>query len=269
MKAESTTVSLFAFASAFAALPDPPKPLVDSPHPLITEVLFAVPKQGDANSDGERQVGGDEFIELVNPHEKSLNLKGYTLLDRNEPDKGQFKFVFPDFTLEPGKVVVVFNGCDQQWADSAGDQDRAPRKGLDAFHGAFVFTAHAKSGMVSFANDGDSVLLVAPKGQPVEAVYWGDCDPMPPKETPLIEKSPEPRGGSIQRESMTGRFAPHTRLNGLPFSPGMFPLSDDDTKPGSDPATDPSAKPADDPKPAVTSPPSKPAKKPPKSNPSR
>lgn len=247
-------------------LVDPPKPLVDSPHPLISEVLFAVPKQGDANGDGERQVAGDEFIELVNPHEESINLKGYALLDRNEPDKGQFKFVFPDFTLEPGKVVVVFNGCDQTWTDNVGDAEHAPSRGLDAFNGAFVFTARAKSGMTSFSNDGDSVLLVAPKGQPVEAIYWGDCDPMPPKDTPLIEKAPEPRGGSIQRESMNGKLAPHTRLNGLAFSPGTFPLSDDDEK---NPENNPGAKPAEDPKPADQNTPSKPAKKPPKTTPPR
>jgi hypothetical protein len=234
----NTAMILLATASVLSSQADPPKPLVDSPHPLITEVLFAVPKQGDANGDGERQVAGDEFVELVNPHDKPINLKGYALIDRNEPDKSQFKFVFPDFTLEPGGVVLVFNGHDQSWAGSVGRMEAAPSKGLDRFGGAFVFTAQCKSGMVSFANDGDFVLLITPKGQPVHAIHWGDCDPMPPTDTALVEKAPEPRGGSVQRDTLTGKLVPHTRLNGLAFSPGVFPLSDDDTVPAGKPGDD-------------------------------
>jgi hypothetical protein len=179
-------VLVFAPAASSLAIADPPKPLVDFPHPLITEVLFNVPREGDANGDGARQVGGDEFIELTNPHDQAISLKGYALLDRNEPDKGQFKFVFPDLTLEPGQVAVVFNGCDQEWAGGIGDTETIPKRGLDGFGGAFVFTARCKSGMCSFANDGDFVMLVAPKGAPVHAITWGDSDPPPPKATPLI-----------------------------------------------------------------------------------
>ena len=57
--------------------------LVPAPHPLITEVLAAVPSgpRGDANGDGTRDAIGDEFIELVNPHDKPIQLKGYMLVD--------------------------------------------------------------------------------------------------------------------------------------------------------------------------------------------
>jgi len=81
-----------------------PPPRLD---PIITEVLYAVPTyEGDANRDGERNATGDEFIELTNPHDTPIQLRGYTLTDRNAPDKGQMKFVFPTLTLEPGEVVV-------------------------------------------------------------------------------------------------------------------------------------------------------------------
>lgn len=56
---------------------------VPFPHPLITEVLFNVPKgaAGDANGDGTRDAVGDEFVELINPHDKPIQLKGYVLSD--------------------------------------------------------------------------------------------------------------------------------------------------------------------------------------------
>ncbi|MFA6045777.1 MAG: hypothetical protein WC718_12405 [Phycisphaerales bacterium] len=56
---------------------------VPFPHPLITEVLFNVPTgaKGDANGDGTRDAVGDEFVELINPHDKPIDLKGYVLTD--------------------------------------------------------------------------------------------------------------------------------------------------------------------------------------------
>lgn len=60
---------------------EPAKGLVEFPHPLITEVYFAVGPGmgGDASGDGEREANGDEFVELVNPHDKPIQLKGYTI----------------------------------------------------------------------------------------------------------------------------------------------------------------------------------------------
>lgn len=60
-------------------------------HPTITEVLYAVPgrAEGDANKDGKRSSGGDEFVELVNLSDKPIDLKGYKLLDSNAWDAEQ------------------------------------------------------------------------------------------------------------------------------------------------------------------------------------
>ncbi len=78
MGAALLVVSLVAFCSAAAA-----QPPVKEPHPLITEILYAVPPgaAGDAGQDGKRSATGDEFIELFNPHDKPINLKGYVLVD--------------------------------------------------------------------------------------------------------------------------------------------------------------------------------------------
>src|SRR5437870_5538652 len=63
---------LFLAAAANAQISTP-----TFPHPLITEILYAVPsgERGDANADGTRDAVGDEFIELTNPHDKPIQLK--------------------------------------------------------------------------------------------------------------------------------------------------------------------------------------------------
>src|SRR6185436_1093444 len=99
-------------------------------------VLYAVPKEGDADQDGTRSATGDEFIELVNPHDKPINLKGYSLSDgkwqekpqpKNDkpaakpdskgkqgekpksdssghrPEESRIHFVFPELMLQPGE----------------------------------------------------------------------------------------------------------------------------------------------------------------------
>ncbi|MCU0688782.1 MAG: lamin tail domain-containing protein, partial [Phycisphaerales bacterium] len=131
------------------------KAKVSYPFPLITEVLYAVPTGGEgvANGDGVRHATGDEFIEIVNPHERPIEIGGFTLSDKraSERDKkggmksGAVRFTFPRCTLKPGQVAVVFNGCEAKWEQingpdgkvvgSAyiGDQTTAPAGGHPAF----------------------------------------------------------------------------------------------------------------------------------------
>ncbi len=180
------------------------KPAVPFPHPIITEVLYAVPPgaAGDANKDGKREVCGDEFVELVNPHERPIQLFGYTLTDSQEAGKGQMKFTFPAMELPPGGVVVVFNGMNSTWAGPVGDSkspppplppvapvatpgtDKAPGaeggKGPgknDLFGGGWVFTMKNSNSKVALGNTGDQVLLSAPDNTPVQRVYWSEEGP--------------------------------------------------------------------------------------------
>ena len=78
----ASTLVMGSLGSAVAAAAADPGSL-PFPHPLITEVLYAVPSgdRGDANGDGTRDAVGDEFIELVNLHDRPIQLKGYTLMD--------------------------------------------------------------------------------------------------------------------------------------------------------------------------------------------
>lgn len=207
-----------------ASTPPPgPQPLVPSPHPLITEVLFAVPtgEKGDANGDGKRDVAGDEFIELVNPHAQPIELGGYRLGDRSAGKKDALVFTFPACRVLPGQVVVVFNGHKSTFDGPVGDAGRAPTMPNDRFHQALVFTMNNTKSRVGLANGGDMVVLSAPDGHVVEVVSWGQFDEKPPA-SPLAESAPATAKGSVTRQSLTGPFIAHDGL-GVPFSPGEFP----------------------------------------------
>lgn len=216
----------------FGPPPAPPDPY---PHPIISEVLFAVPTEaGDANRDGRRHATGDEFVELVNWTDAPINLKGYTLTDRNAPEKGQFKFVFPAFELPPGGVVVVFNGLEQKWSGPVGDDERPPTSAHPDFGDAWVFTARNDSDHVGFGNGGDWILLTSPTGEALSCLIWGDVPDKPPIEERLLNKVEVPRGCSVQRDTKTGEFVAHIRLGTkderAPMSPGVFPWPRADSK---------------------------------------
>ncbi len=182
----------------FLLAPPDLMPPLPYPHPVITEVLYAVPtKVGDANRDGTRDSAGDEFIELINPHDRPINLKGYSVSDSGE-GKARFKFTFPAVSLEPGQVVVVFNGSDAKMTGPVGDAKLAPTEGHPGFHGALVFNAKMPSSRASWANKSDYALLNAPNGSPLECVYWGD-EKKPPANCGLCEEAPVVSRGSVQR----------------------------------------------------------------------
>lgn len=255
-------IALLLIVAAIAV--EPPKPLVDCPHPLITEVLYAVPtgEAGDVNGDGSRETNGDEFVELVNPHERAINLRGYVLSGKSSDDpKKKFKtlrFVFPGVTLQPGEVAVVFNGHGQKWTGPVGDTARAPEGGNERFAGARVFTMNVDSAKLGFSNKADYVMLAAPDGELVECVKWGDIKT--PEKVKLVEIAPEATRGSVMRRTADGSLEPHPAIDGKRFSPGKFPID----APGPTPPVQPSgaAPPSLPPNPAVAPPtPTKPPAK--------
>ena len=190
---------------------------------MITEVLYNVPTvEGDANADGTRQVAGDEFVEIVNPHDRPIRLGGYTIRDRNAPDQGQLKFTFPEMTLRPGEVAVVFNGHDQSWKAPAGTEKQAPTGPHPRFDGAYVLTMQNKESRTALANGGDYVLLSAPTGERVHLVWWGRFDEELP-EAALVEQATDIGRGSAAREDVGADLVAHTSLLELPCSPGRFP----------------------------------------------
>ncbi|MFZ2875099.1 MAG: lamin tail domain-containing protein [Phycisphaerales bacterium] len=293
------TLTLIAFLALQPGGPAPQPAKAAGPHPTITEVLYDVPGRlaGDANQDGKRTSGGDEFIELANLSSTPINLKGYTVLDSNAweareeslggaapdgratpatptpsapaeptsptgkkppanpstqppPDDGwhtaprekqpyespgqHVRFTFPDLTLKPGEVVVVFNGMDSRVPGAVGTADAAAGAN-SAFAGARVFSMKTMSQYAAFGNDGDWVMLLAPDGTPLQAISWG---------SPKVEARPgsasiwteAPVGeGSVQLDRASGKFLLHRTLlknpRGPLFSPGEFGESPDAAKP--------------------------------------
>lgn len=266
--------------AAGAALAKPP---ISYPHPLITEVLYAVPTgdEGDADKDGDRSATGDEFVELYNPHDRPIQLKGYTVCDgtpveafekkstsgkgsngkssgsqnrgksngkaeKNPDSKSQkdadskedasgkkdgpktsLRFVFPDFELKPGEVVVLFNGYEQKIPGPVGTKDRAPASKNEKFGNAWVFTMSVESRFVAFNNKGDCVAINDQSGATIEVVTWGKPSKEPPSGALLTEKAPEAKG-SVQRVGLTSKLVEHEEMTWSKgggrelFSPGVF-----------------------------------------------
>lgn len=81
---------------------------------IISEVLADVPPddastaavEGDANRDGVRNSGDDEFVELFNPSDSPVDLSGVRVADATAD-----RYTFPAGTsLEAGRSLVVFGG---------------------------------------------------------------------------------------------------------------------------------------------------------------
>jgi hypothetical protein len=239
---------------------DAPIPAVAFPHPMISEVLFAVPtgNDGDANKDGKRQVSGDEFVELVNPHDRAIELRGYTLTDGSANVKTQLRFTFPAMILPAHAAVVVFNGHDSKIPGPVGDAKGAPVAVNENFHKAAVFSMHVLSSRVSFSNAGDAACLKAPDGKPVQRVRWGKADEKAGGSGfALDEVAPVTSKGSVQRDGVgkDGAWKVHTEIDAAPFSPGQFGPTRSPSNPPA-PTSPPAATPV---QPSAPSPPLTPA----------
>ncbi len=228
------------------------------PHPLITEVLFAVPTgdAGDANRDGQRQVAGDEFVELINPHVQAISLRGYTLMNRPTGSGGtaSVRFTFPAMTLEPGQVVVVFNGHDSNIPGPVGTSRAAPTSRNPNFGEAWVFSMQAPSTRSAFTNSGDWVSLHAPgpglrPGDPVQVVRWGRPDGTPPP-APLIEDAPSNAKGSVTRRTLAGGWVSSDAIDAQAFSPGLWSDAERPARPAPAPSPAPDPTPTGAPAPA-------------------
>jgi uncharacterized protein (TIGR03437 family) len=90
---------------------------------IISEVLADVPPddastaavEGDANRDGIRNSGDDEFVELFNPSDSPVDLSGVRVADATGD-----RHTFPaGTTLEAGRALVVFGGGNPPTDDPA------------------------------------------------------------------------------------------------------------------------------------------------------
>ena len=119
---------------------------------LITEILADPPTglAGDANNDGTRSSSGDEFVELFNPDDLTVDLTGWTLADAAE-----IRHTFAaGVVLDPYQYLVVFG---------AGTPDLP---GIQALTGS--------TGSLSLNNSADSVSLFNAAGVLIDSVTYDD-----------------------------------------------------------------------------------------------
>ena len=228
--AAALTLTLAASASRAQTQDDHPIP---APHPVITEVLFAVPEgddAGDANKDGFRHSSGDQFYELTNPHDQTIDVGGYRLSNERPDDRLSLAFTVPEgTTLKPGQSLVVFNGHMQVKAMPRpfGDKRTLCTEPNLAFGGAIVYSIKNIANRRGLYKLGDIAVLRDPAGHPIDAIAWG----VPKQDVPdalRVEFTTGKIIGSMQRPGPWEPFQPHEEIDGRYFSPGHVPAKTDD-----------------------------------------
>ena len=213
---------------------DDAEPPVPFPHPIITEVMFDVPRgaAGDANQDGKRDAAGDEFVELYNPHDEPIDLRGYTLTNwlttDNPSEKRGVRFRFPRFELAPGESVVVFNGYQARIPGPVGSARRAAPRPNEHFNASHVFRTGNTSSNNAFNNSEDFVLLTGPEGEKLDAVVWGKAEFLQIESALRIADASGSSASSVQRPAVDAtELWPHEDIDANTSSPGQQPWAVD------------------------------------------
>lgn len=204
--------------------PGGPDTMIPAPHPIITEILYRVPPDpvGDANQDGRREATGDEFVEIYNPHDQPINLKGYTISDSQAGTEDGVSFTFPSIVLQPKQIALAFNGYRADFAGPWGNSTQAPGGPNPLFHDAYTFTMGMTRRTQAFADDGDFVLLSAPDGSPIDAVVWGSPASEPPAATLRVSRYLAAGRASAQRIGANGDMINHFMIDNRFYSPGQI-----------------------------------------------
>ena len=191
---------------------------------VINEILADVPPdnvntsnvEGDANRDGVRNSGDDEFIELLNNSNAPVDLSGVVIADAVSN-----RFTFPaNTTLGGGRCLVVFGGGNLNAADPA-------------FGGALIF----KASSLSLNDGGDTVTVKLPASGgdiliAAQSYGSGASDAPPAPSDQSLTRVPDaetgqPGGNFVAHSSATNAgnrvFSPGTRADGTPF--GAPPLT--------------------------------------------
>ncbi len=115
------------------------------PRVLLSEVYYDSPQTGTDS--------GHEFVELFNPGPGAVALEGWRLADNIAED------LLPSVTLSAGQYLIV-----------AATQDGFAAN-FETFTGNIVYLERTIGNGLS--NSGDSVLLLAPNGAPIDAMSYG------------------------------------------------------------------------------------------------
>jgi len=179
---------------------------------MINEILADPPDglAGDANHDGVRESGADEFIELVNSTGRDLDLSGYQLQTRSitsATDTLRHRFTSGTI-LAAGTALVVFGGGN-------------PNSTNPVFGGALVLKA--STGSLSLINSGGAITLRDAPGSTVSFLTYGTAVGLQADANQSLTRSPDISGNFLLHKVAPGSearvFSPGTRLDGMPFRP--------------------------------------------------
>ncbi len=157
---------------------------------VINEILASVPTDGDANGDGVRDAYDDEFIELVNTSDESIELNGVRIWVGDT-----FKFKFEPLCLGPKQGIVVFGGGSP---NLPGD--------------VHVITTERRFGLT---NSGNTVTISDDAGIAFQTVEYGDAKTSWQLWPELYGSSLVPHGDVADLPFTPGRCS-----NGMAFGTG-------------------------------------------------
>jgi len=194
---DETSEDLSVTWGQFAVTPGaaPPAP----PSDWIINEIHADPASGsagDANGDGVRHFGDDEFVEIVNTSGGDIDISGWTLADG-----ASVRHTFPVGSMVvDGCAVIVFGG------DSP----------TGAFGASLVQTASSNS--LGLSNGGDSVTLNNGVSDVATAGYGSEGG-----DNQSLTQDPDLSGGALVRHSAASTsggtlYSPGTLADGSQFS---------------------------------------------------
>ena len=152
---------------------------------VIHEALMSVPPgiEGDANADGVRDAYDDEFIEVLNVTNDTLNIKGVRVGVGT-----RVKWTFEDICLKPTQAIVLFGG----------PKGTPPRSRDEVL---YVTT----STRLAMSNQSGTLWLRDEQNTLLFRVDYDD---------------PKAVSYTLWPQFIGDRFVPHTSIDDAPFSPG-------------------------------------------------
>jgi hypothetical protein len=178
---------------------------------LINEALTDPPDgiAGDANHDGLRDSGDDEFVELVNTTTHDIDISGYQLLSRSSSTTTDIlRHTFAVGTILPAcSAAVVFGGGTFNPNDPA-------------FAGALA--VKTTSGGLSLTNGGGAITLRDSSGVIITSLAWGGSTGLDGDANQSMTRSPDVTGNFVLHQAADGNggssFSAGTKASGAAFA---------------------------------------------------
>lgn len=167
---------------------------------LLNEVLYDPPagNDGDANGDGVRDANDDEFIEIINVSNESIDISGYEFYDETNLNQGMPNHIVPQGTiLNSNSAYVVFGGGNPS----------------GSFGNAIVHVASAA--VLNLNNSSDSLTIKDEIGN-ILVVF--DIEALSNNPDESYTRIPDICGEFVQHNSSSnGLFSPGTKIDGSLF----------------------------------------------------